>query len=209
MANFSKKSRTVSYLGLLAALVIVFGYLPLRIGAIEMTLMMIPVAFGAIILGPLAGGILGGVFGLISFLQCFAVMGLPYSAFGSFVFGINPAGTVFMCFIPRIIMGVAVGWIFRGLEKIDKTHIISYLVANTSGALLNTLLFMGALIIIFWNNSAFIAQMNEWGLSTDKLGTFLVAFVGLNGIVEAAVCAVLGTAVSKGVHTALKKINKF
>ena len=207
MASTSLETRKLSQIGLLAALVILLGYMPMKVGAIEMTLMMIPVAFGAVIIGPLAGGILGGVFGLISFLQCFGILGFPPSAFGSFVFGLNPLGTIFMCFVPRIIMGVAVGWIFIGLEKVDKTHFFSYFVANISGALLNTLLFMGSLVAIFWNNQEFIAQMNEWGLATENLGAFLVAFVGLNGIVEAAVCAVLGTSVSKGVNTALKKMH--
>ncbi|MBQ7160995.1 MAG: ECF transporter S component [Clostridia bacterium] len=208
MTDTAKRTRKLTQLGLLAALVILFGYLPLKIGAIEMTLMMIPVTLGAILVGPLTGGILGGLFGLISFLQCFGALGFPASTFGNFVFGLNPAATVFMCFVPRILMGAAVGWIFRGLEKIDKTHFISYLVSNVSGALLNTVLFMGSLIIFFWHDAAFLAQMNEWGLSTDKLGAFLVAFVGVNGIVEAAVCAVVGTAVSKGVNVAMKKMRK-
>ncbi|MBQ7646310.1 MAG: ECF transporter S component, partial [Clostridia bacterium] len=117
MANTSLKTRKLSQIGLLAALVILLGYMPLKIGPIEMTLMMIPTAFAAIIIGPLAGGIIGGVFGLISFLQCFGILGFPPSAFGSLVFGLNPVGTIFMCFVPRILMGVAVGWIFRGLEK--------------------------------------------------------------------------------------------
>ena len=203
--NVSQRTKRLAQLGLLAALVIVFGYLPLKFGTIEMTLMMIPVVLGAIMLGPLAGGILGGVFGLVSFLQCFGVMGLPFSVFGDFVFGINPAATVFMCFVPRILMGVCVGWIFRALFKVDKTKILSYVAANLAGAVLNTVFFIGALLIFFWHDDAFITQMNAWGLSTEKLGAFLVAFVGVNGLVEAIVCAVLGTAISKGVHSALKR----
>ena len=37
---------------------------------LEITLIVIPVAVGAVTLGPAAGAILGGVFGITSFIQC-------------------------------------------------------------------------------------------------------------------------------------------
>lgn len=199
--------RYLVFLALLAALVYLFSYTQLiKFGAIEISLCTIPVALGAIILGPTAGGILGGVFGLISFLQCFgAVPGLPVSLFGEFVFGISPFATIVMCFIPRILMGVCVGWIFKGLYKVDKTKFLSYFVANIASALLNTLFFVGGVILLFWNNEAFISQMGQWGLDTSNIALFFIAFVSTNGLIEAIVCAVLGTAVSKGVHTAFLK----
>ena len=52
------------------------------------------VVIGAIILGPTAGAILGGVFGITSFIQCFGI-----SAFGTLLFGINPVLTISSPFI--------------------------------------------------------------------------------------------------------------
>ena len=202
--------RYLVFLSLLAALVYLFSYTQLiKFGTIEISLCTIPVALGAIVLGPTAGGVLGGVFGLLSFLQCFgAVPGLPVSVFGSFILGISPSFTFLLCFVPRILMGVLVGWIFKGLFKVDKTKFLSYLVANVSSALLNTLFFVGMTIILFWSNATFVETMAGYGLNTDNIALFFIAFVGTNGLIEAIVCAVLGTAVSKGVHSALLKTNK-
>ena len=54
-------------------------------------------------------------------------------------------------------MGLLCGWIFRGLARIDKTKIVSYVVAGLSGALLNTIFFMSSLILLFGRtlNSSF------------------------------------------------------
>ena len=50
---------------------------------VEMTIMQIPVIIGAIILGPTEGALLGGIFGLLSFWECFgkSVFGRHSSAF--------------------------------------------------------------------------------------------------------------------------------
>lgn len=204
-----KEENKVLYLvqlALLAAIIVILSVLPLRIGTIEMSLCMIPVVLGGIVMGPLAGSILGGFWGLCSYLQCFGL--LCPSAFGAFVVGINPFYTAVMCFIPRIIVGFLSALIFKVLFKKDKTRLLSYLAANLSGAVLNTVLFVGACILLFFGNAEFISQMQERGLNTDSVWLFVVGFVALNGVIEAVVCSTLGTAVSKGVHFALGKIHR-
>lgn len=62
------------------------GYLP--IGPLEVTVMMIPVAIGAMTLGISSGVILGGVFGLSSFLTCLGI--LRPSSFGQMLFAHQP-----------------------------------------------------------------------------------------------------------------------
>ena len=67
------KPRELTLLGLLTAVLLVMSFTPLgylNIGPLAITLNMIPVAIGAIALGPTGGAILGGVFGMTSFLQC-------------------------------------------------------------------------------------------------------------------------------------------
>ena len=83
----------------LAAVILLMWLVPfigyIKVGVIEITLLMIPVAVGAITLGPSYGAVLGGVFGLTSVLMAF--LGVPSpSAFGTalvvgIVFGIYPA----------------------------------------------------------------------------------------------------------------------
>ena len=81
MTNATQKTRRLVQLAILVAIMLILAFTPLgylKVGAIEITFMTIPVVIGAILLGPPAGAFLGGVFGLTSFIQCFGM-----SAFGS------------------------------------------------------------------------------------------------------------------------------
>ena len=118
------------------------GYLP--VSALTLTIMQIPVVVGAIVLGPGAGTILGAVFGLTSFYQCFGK-----NAFGVALMGINPILAFIVCVVPRVLMGFLCGVIFKALNRVDKTKWISYGAASLAGAVLNTVFFMAALMLCF------------------------------------------------------------
>lgn len=191
-------------MAILIAIMLILAFTPLgylKFGLIEITLMVIPVAVGAIVLGPLCGAILGGVFGITSFIQCFG-----FSAFGTFVLGINPWLTFITCLVPRILCGWLSGLIFQALKKIDKTKIVSYVVASLSTALLNTIFFVGCVVLFFWNNDSFLTGMAESGMPLDSLWAFLVAFVGLNGLVEAIVNFIVGAGIAKVVDRYVHKV---
>ena len=203
MENKTSRTRLIqmAQLAILIAIMFIFAFTPLgylKIGLIEITFMVLPVAIGAIILGPAAGAVLGAVFGLTSFIQCFGM-----SAFGVFLLSLNPILTFITCMVPRVLCGWFSGVLFRAMQKFDKTRVISYFVASLSTALLNTLFFMTAIVVFFWHNDSFIATMTEWKLPTDSLWIFLGTFVGLNGVVEAIANTVLGGAIAKAVSKAV------
>lgn len=110
---------------------------------------------------------------------------------------LNPVLTFLICLVPRVLCGFFGGLIFKALRNIDKTKILSYAVSSLSIALLNTVFFMGSIIILFWRNDAFIGKMTEWGIATDTIWAFLVGFVGVNGVVEAIVSFIVGAAIAK------------
>lgn len=190
-----KTTLKMAQLAILTAIMLIMSFTPLgylKIGAIEITLMIIPVAIGSIVVGPIGGAILGLVFGVTSLLTC--VLGT--SVFGVFVFSINPWLTAITCLVPRVLCGLLPGLLFRAIAKIDKTKIVSFLAASLSTALLNTILFTGCIVVFFWKNAAFVDGM-AGALPMDSLGAFLVAFVGLNGVVEAIVSFLVAAAIAK------------
>ncbi|MFI3312854.1 MAG: ECF transporter S component [Eubacteriales bacterium] len=166
------------------------GYL--KFGLLEMTIMQVPVIIGAIVLGPAAGAVLGGVFGLTSFWQCFGK-----SAFGVALFAINPIYTFIICVVGRVLMGWLTGLIYKGLQKVDKTKMVNFFVAGLSGALLNTAFFMGFLVLLFGQTDYILGIQESFG-ATSALG-FIVAMVGVQGILEAVLSCVLGAVISKAV----------
>ena len=88
MAKATEKTRRLVQMSILIAIMLILAFTPLgylKVGAIDITFMTIPVVVGAILLGPASGAVLGGVFGLTSFIQCFGM-----STFGEALLNINP-----------------------------------------------------------------------------------------------------------------------
>ncbi len=165
-----------------------FGYI--KVGVLEITLMHLPVIVGAIVMGPGSGAFLGLVFGLSSFAQCF--MGSPL---GTFLVQLSPLRTFIVCVIPRLLMGYLVGVIFLAIRRTNLTK-TAYVVASLSGALLNTIFFMGSLFLLFGSYPSFLSF-----LGTDKVTlAFIASMIGINGVLEAAICIPFGFAVERIMH---------
>ena len=170
---------------------------------LEFTIMQVPVIIGAIVLGPAAGATLGGVFGLLSFWECFG-----RSAFGVTLMGISPVGTFLTCVPTRILMGLLCGLIFKGLVSVDRTRpqLIAFGGSSLAGSLLNTVLFTGVLTIFFYHTPFIqsIAQgfADSTGLAMNPF-LFVALFVGIQGLLEALISTVAGAAVSRALYKAL------
>lgn len=187
-------------LAVLAAVIAVMAFTPLgylRTAGLEITFITIPVIVGAIVLGPKAGAFLGSVFGVTSFLQ--VILGL--SPFGVMLMGISPIRCFLVCVPTRILMGLFTGLVWNLWKK---KSIAAYSVTSLSGALLNTLFFMSTLIALFWNTDVIQGIANSLG--TTGVLSFVIAFVGVNGLVEAICCFTLAGAVAKAVNTYVAKI---
>lgn len=172
------------------ALIVVMSFTPigyLHVGAIEISLLAIPVAAGGAILGVGTGTVLGLAFGVTSFLQCFGM-----SAFGTALMGINPILTFIMCIVPRVLMGVGSAWIFKAVRKKNLQANIASGLSFLSAAVLNTIFFVGFFIALFGNTS-FYADLETQFAATNVI-TFFAAFVGLNGVVEAVASCIVGAA---------------
>jgi len=112
MSSSANRTRTLTTLGILTAIILVMTFTPLgyiKTMGLEITLLHIPVILGAALTGPAGGMVLGAVFGFTSFFQCFGL-----STFGTTLFSINPAGTFIVCVIPRILLGLVAAYIYRG-----------------------------------------------------------------------------------------------
>ncbi len=189
-----KNSKTLYMvrMALLISIIVLMAFTPLgylRTPGVEITFIMIPVVIGSVLLGQKAGMILGGVFGLTSFIQCFGM-----SQFGAALLAINPILTFILCMIPRLLMGYFAGIAYNLLKK--KNQITAFGAAALTGPLTNTLFFVGGVILLF-GNSEYIMGMRG-GMN---IIAFFAAFVGLNGVIEAGVSFVVSTAIL----TALKK----
>ena len=176
-------------LAMLAGILLMMSFTPLgylNIGPLAISLNMIPVAIGAVALGPTGGAVLGAVFGITSCLQCIGIGGV--SQMGMLMFEISPVLTIVQRLIPRILAGWISGWIYLGMKKVTNTTLSSF-VTGFCAALLNTILFMLALILLFRNTEYLQGLING-----RNILVFICSFVGVNALVEMlASTAVVGT----------------
>lgn len=190
-------------IAVLAALILLMtftgiGYIPL--GPLKLTLLALPVAIGGAVLGPKAGLLLGTIFGLSSFFTCFGM-----DAFGSVLLGIHPVATAVMCILPRMLAGFLPALLAAGIRRRWKKPVLSAAVSCGLTAGLNTLLFLGALWLLFGQQLASDPRVTELlGGAVTTFTAVLVGFAGVNALVEIALNLTVGTAVS----TALSKVLK-
>lgn len=188
-------------MALLTAIILLMAFTPvgyIRTLGLEITLIVVPVAVGAVTLGAGAGAVLGGVFGITSFIQCFGM-----SPFGAALLGINPFLTFLVCVPTRILMGWLTGLLYQGCSKFGPLKKIALPFANLCCPLLNTLFFMGTLTLFFYQSDYVQESVRILGAQNPLM--FILLFVGVNGLVEAAACFVAGSAISRALQKVVKR----
>ena len=191
-------TRFMVSVGLMAAIVIVLANTPLgmiQLPIVKATTVHIPVIIGAILLGPTAGAILGGVFGVCSLISNTMAPTLLSFAFSPFMSTTGIIGAIKAIWVSvgcRIMIGVAAGWLWRLLKKIKLNQIVALSITGFVGSMVNTVAVMGSIYLLFaqqYAQAKDVAVTAVWGL--------IMGTVTASGIPEAIAAAVLVTVVTK------------
>ena len=199
MNNNKTNVRFLVQLGLLAAIEIVMKLIGLGsvpVGPLYMSFLTVPIAVGAMTMGPAAGAILGAVFGLVSFKDALSGLGMT----GVF-FQISPLNTFVLCVVMRVLMGFCVGLIFKALRFVDRRGGWSYFIGALSAPLLNTLFFMGYIVLVFYNTEFIQSKVADLGAVNPLM--FVVLLVGVQGLIEAIVSCAAGGVITRAVSSFL------
>ena len=176
----SLKELTIS--GLLTGITIFlgltgYGFIPLPF--MNATILHVPTIIGALVAGPKVGFMVGLLFGLFSFFQSLRApslllqIALEYSVLAD----------AFICIVPRCCIGLAAWFIYKHLPG---SRAIRTAMASIAGSLTNTILFLGSLFILVGQPIA-----EAQGISVAAVGTLILSIVGINGVPEALVSAVI------------------
>ena len=179
MTKSKEKVTRLVLLALFTAIMLIMSTTPLgylNIGPLAITLNIIPLGIAAIALGPTGGLAIGAVFGITSFLQCIGIGGV--SAMGSALFQISPVLAFLQRFVPRVLDGLVIGLLHKVLVKKLGTK-ISCFITGFLAAFLNTVLFMGALILLF-GNTEYVQEL----MGGKNVIIFICSFVGINAVFE-------------------------
>ena len=182
---------------LMAAIIIVLANTPLgmiQLPIIKATTVHIPVIIGAVLFGPLAGAILGGVFGICSLISNTMAPTLLSFAFSPFLAS-NLAGVLKALWISvgcRILIGVAAGWIWILFRKIKLNTYVALAITGFAGSMVNTIMVMGSIYFLLAQQYAEAKEVAVTAVFGLIMGT-----VTASGIPEALAAAVLVAVIGK------------
>ena len=187
------KLNTTIKVCLTIAILAIFCFTPLGsipIGPIVATTAMIPVIIASLTFGEKIGMIVGFVFGLFSFIYwTFILPAFPtaflFTPFAESAGYKGNVGSLIICFLPRILIGLTPIMVSKALKK----SIIGDILGSIVGSLTNTVLVITFIFLFFGNENPVIAGK---GLLTVLSATILT-----NGIPEAIICAIVCPPITK------------
>ncbi|MCR4890838.1 MAG: ECF transporter S component [Lachnospiraceae bacterium] len=212
IADRSRRTKELVLASLFTAIIFIMAFVPnlgyINLILIKATTLFIPVILGAIFLGPKWGAFFGGVFGLTSFMNNTfnpSVLSFAFSPIVAYqMFGpIGILKTIYICFVPRILIGVGAYWVYRGVRKITKGNKIMRTVAlaaaGVTGALINTILVMSGIYFLYAEAYAVQNKIAE----ADVFKTIMGVVFG-QGIIEAISAGIIVAVVGSALMLATK-----
>ena len=116
-------------------------------------------------------------------------------------FQISPINTFVLCVVMRVLMGWCVGLLFRVLRRVDRKKSWSYFVGAMSAPLLNTIFFMGYIVLVFYKTDYIQERVASLGVANPL--SFVVALVGVQGLIEIIVGCAVGGVLTRAVASFL------
>lgn len=175
-----KKIVTAGALGAVSVVMAItpLGFLP-WFGGVSLTIMHIPVIIAAVLEGPLAGTVVGLIFGVTSLVKAAVAPLTPVDPLFT-----NPLVSV----LPRLLIGLAAWAAFRAFR--GKLGPLAAGVAGAVGGFANTVLVLGMLGLV--EGTRLAAAI---GVDQGKVLTVLAGVALSNGLLEAAAAAVFTSAI--------------
>ncbi len=192
MNNGKKDTRWMTSVALMAAIVILLANTPLgmiQLPIIKATTVHIPVIIGAVLLGPMAGAILGAVFGVCSVISNTMAPTLLSFAFSPFMSMSGIAGAVKALWISigcRIMIGVVSGWLWILLKKMKVNKSLGLAITGFVGSMTNTVFVMGSIYVLLASEYAQVKSV-----AVDAVWGLIMVTVTSSGIPEAVAAMVL------------------
>lgn len=202
-AGNSAKTMSIVQIALFAAIIVIMAFTPflgfIPLGFTRATIIHIPVIIGSILFGPVQGAVLGFVFGLTSFVNATmnptvtSFVFTPFYSVGDIHGGF---GSLIICFVPRILVGVVPYYVYHLFDKIGKDYpkkqTLALGMAGLTGSLTNTLLVMNLIYVLFGESYAAVQNV-----SVKSLYGVILSVILVNGIPEAIVAVCVVTLVTR------------
>ena len=187
-------TKKIVYFAILLALVIVLQVISnyITFGPVSITLVLIPIVVGGILLGPLAGALLGLAFGIITII----------GSLKSPLFITSPVLIVFLALIKAVAAGFFPALFYKLIAK--KHPVVATYVAAASAPIINT----GIFILGCLAGLNVIKEVFGLDDSTAAIVFIFVGIVGINFFIELGINIILSPAIVKIIEVVQGKIRQ-
>jgi uncharacterized membrane protein len=197
----SKQNESIVMMIELALLTAAVLILQLTGAAIKITpgtsinLVLLPIALGAMLIGPLAGAWLGFVCGVVVYVTCGVMAMVPFTAT---LFQANPVITALICILKTTVAGFLAGLAYRVLR--GKNALVAGFVAAAVTPVVNTGLFILGCV-------AMMGTISEIAAASGASFVYFVFIIcaGFNFLLELAINMLLAPALCRVVEIVSKK----
>ena len=193
--NVKMSTRTLVLLSVFAAIILALGLpgSPLRmigfpaVGPINATTLHIPVILGAVLEGPVFGGILGLIMGVTSLLSALLAPNV------SSPFFLRPEISI----LPRILIGLVAAGVFKLLiKKMNRSWAAG--IAAACGTLTNTILVVS---LMTWRGAVGAVDAQVW----ETLKAVMGVIVSISGVCELLLAIIITVALEKALRPLMKR----
>ena len=178
-------ARNISILAVLVALVIVLqlwgSAIPIGLAGLNLSFVLVPITLGAIILGPIAGLILGFIFGFVVIMT--GVTGTNF--FTAYVLNDSPFFTVVTVLLKGMVAGFVCGILYKIISK--KNKYIAVIVAAAVVPVLNTGIFILGALCMSGSLQTFVSAYMPDFAGRNIMYIIIVGLVTVNFFIEFAV----------------------
>ena len=164
----------------------------------KISLVLIPIAMGAMLLGPTAGAILGFIYGATVFVSLGV---LHMDPFTGFLFDSNPVMTFLICTVKTTAAGLVGGIVYRALCK--KNALLAVFVAAALVPTVNTGVFVLGCFLIY-NTISQVAASNGY----SAVYFVLIVCAGVNYALELAINMIFSPALERITRILSKRIRR-
>ena len=192
----NKKVESMVGVALLIAVMLVLQFIaaafPIKIGPVSLSLVLIPIVLGAAAFGPAAGSVLGGAFGVMTYIFC--VNGMDGG--GHMVFQASPILCLLVVMAKGILCGLCAGIAYKLLHKAN--GYVAMLCAAIVCPVVNTGVFLLGMRLFFMDVLKF------WAGGSDVAGYVLSGLIVINFLPELAINIVFSPAGQRILHAVNK-----
>ena len=161
-------TRMITTTGILTGILIVLQVIGNYINPAftNINLSLVPIALGAILYGPIIGGFLGLVCGVMVLLSPSTI---------SYFFSVSPVATIFTCLLKTTIAGVVAGFLYKAFSK--KSDVTGSILASIAVPVINTAIFC---VMCYFFFSVRLEEINP----DNIVAALFLGMVGINFIIE-------------------------